>query len=189
MADGDRHDALFDEAQRFVKAFGAVFLDSLPLAGRRAMVDGVWHGAATRAAEGGTPFSCRGSGCWGCCRGKVALSAGEAADILPRLGPEVFARALASRDEDEERVICPALDPETKRCSIYEHRPLTCRAMSAVTPAEDCYPENGVKTVAQAVQPIAAVGAFCALDGIAERAPWTTLRAEIVAVALFNADP
>lgn len=131
---------------------------------RRDVADRVFEAARAAYAAAGSPFSCRGAGCAGCCRGEVATGSVEFADLVPALSGEVFARALALRGADPQTAVCPVLDPETRTCSAWERRPLICRAYNAVTPAEWCDPANGEREVASALGPLAIVGTFVALN-------------------------
>lgn len=171
--------AAFDHVRRS----GRDAVAALSLEQRRASVDQAWETARAESARVGVPFSCRGAGCWGCCRGEVVVSREELTDLLPRLGPEVSRRALAAQNADRREAICPVLDPATGKCTAWEARPLMCRAYNAVTPADWCFPErSGLRDVASAVGPLGVVGGFCLVDG--ERSlPWGTLFDAIVDAA------
>jgi Fe-S-cluster containining protein len=175
------------EVIALVRRLGLETLRSLSLVERREIVDQALADTKLYAAEDGNPVSCRGAGCWGCCRGEVALSQQEWDAIAPKLGPEVFARALASRREietSERTTICPVLDPVTKMCAVYEDRPLNCRAYHVVTPAEWCYPEIvGPREVASISGPVIVAGAM-ALAGSDPGETFTeTLAVRILAAA------
>lgn len=85
-------DAVAKAALDFLGRVGREELAGLDLEQRRALVDDVWAQVKAASELDGAPFSCRGAGCWGCCRGEVVVGASELADLLPRLGPEVFVR-------------------------------------------------------------------------------------------------
>jgi Fe-S-cluster containining protein len=103
---------------------------------------------AEAARRAGPHLACR-LGCTECCVGPFAINALDADRLrrgLALLPPEraeaVRARARAAwsvtesdwaRDDDETfyrkhaEVPCPALDPASGACGLYEHRPLPCR--------------------------------------------------------------
>jgi Fe-S-cluster containining protein len=67
--------------------------------------------------------------------------------------------AASSIEADPTHTLCPLLDPETRACSVYDERPLACRAYLAVTPVDDCYPERtGPRKVGTIMEPQALVG-------------------------------
>jgi Fe-S-cluster containining protein len=94
---------------------------------------------AEAARKAGPWLACR-AGCAECCIGSFAISALDADRLrtgLAELGardPNRAGRILeraqrfAGLPEDEaDETACPALDPETRTCELYESRPLTCR--------------------------------------------------------------
>ncbi len=107
---------------------------------------------AEAVARAGDRLACR-PGCTGCCHGPFPINGLDARRLrsgLERLDPgrarAVVERALAQMpllqpgypddfDGDEAEAYfsrhgslpCPALDPESGRCDLYEHRPLSCR--------------------------------------------------------------
>lgn len=137
--------------------------------------------ADTRRALAGTdtPITCpTRPGCWGCCRGHVDVHASEVAAIGPLVPPPAWARVVALvgklyrvRSEGEFQqllttAICPLLDPGSGTCTVYEARPLACRAYAVVTPVDDCYPERvGPRQVATPAAIFAAVGTAQAILG------------------------
>lgn len=113
------------------------------------VIDEAMSEAAARARE---RLACR-PGCTECCHGpfpingldarrlRIGLSllppeqaaaiVERAERLLPVLRPG-FPADLDSEDADEyfsrhAGLPCPVLDPETGRCDLYEHRPLSCR--------------------------------------------------------------
>lgn len=93
---------------------------------------------AEAASRGGV--ACR-LGCTECCRGAFELTA---ADVLrlregfrrlcerdAATAARLLARVDASTGGDDE--FCPALDPETGACELYEARPVTCRTFGPAT--------------------------------------------------------
>lgn len=94
----------------------------------------------------------------GCCRGEVALWPDEAPRLRPVIPQAALDRLKAQgRGAAPRWAMCPLLDPDTKRCSVYEQRPLMCRAYLALTPADHCYPEQGgLRDVLTPIEPIVA---------------------------------
>jgi Fe-S-cluster containining protein len=92
--------------------------------------------ALAEAARKSGAWLVRRRGCTECCRGSFPISALDALRlrrglaVLEAQEPERAARVRerarrANEEEDDE--FCPALDPETGVCELYEARPLTCR--------------------------------------------------------------
>jgi Fe-S-cluster containining protein len=77
---------------------------------------------------------------------RVRVRAGEAAALLLRQYPgDTANRALGEAPDDDGP--CPALDPASGMCDLYEWRPLTCRTFgpairsgNAVGTCELCFP-------------------------------------------------
>ncbi len=137
---------------------------------------------AEAASKAGAWLKCR-PGCYECCLGAFEISeldaqrlrrgladlerrdaaratrvrtrAGEAAARLRREYPDDTAeRALSEPADDDEP--CPALDPATGTCDLYESRPLACRTFgpaiqtgSAVATCELCFPGATEEEIAQ----------------------------------------
>jgi Fe-S-cluster containining protein len=91
------------------------------------------------ARKAGPWLVCR-PGCAECCTGSFAISELDANRLqtglaaLEQRDPERAARMLdrAGRfaqlaEEEADETPCPALDPDTQTCELYESRPLTCR--------------------------------------------------------------
>ena len=76
----------------------------------------------------GAQMQCR-SGCSACCRLRLSITRVEETSLRRGLAsmPESVRDVLAGRTRDENREMCPALDPEG-RCQLYAHRPLICRS-------------------------------------------------------------
>lgn len=106
--------------------------------GERELIQIVDAALAEAAAKCGAWLVCR-PGCWDCCRGPFEISQPDALRLqnglaeLERRDSDRAARLrkraraalpLAGTDHDEP---CPALDPVTGTCELYESRPLTCR--------------------------------------------------------------
>jgi Fe-S-cluster containining protein len=109
---------------------------------------------AEAARKAGAWLACR-PGCAECCIGPFAIStldaarlrrgldelarvdaeraaqvrrrAKESAERLRREFPDDTLRRVIEEDEAGEDELCPALDPETRTCDLYAHRPITCR--------------------------------------------------------------
>lgn len=95
--------------------------------------------------------------CWGCCRGEVAVWGEEAPAIAAYVTPETLDRLAAQERAgvDPREALCPALDPVSKLCTMYDQRPLVCRAYIVGTPREKCYPEEvGVAEVGLIWEPM-----------------------------------
>jgi Fe-S-cluster containining protein len=109
---------------------------------------------AEAVRRGGAWIACR-PGCAECCIGPFAVSPSDAQylrETLSQIDPLVAGRvrtraaaymaAIRSYDEDGlpedmDEVPCPALDPVTRCCDLYEARPFTCRTFGpAVRTAE-----------------------------------------------------
>lgn len=102
--------------------------------------------ATVTKASKGKVVSCK-AGCSACCQQVVYATLAEAADIAARypakiaaVGPQLVEQsARLMRDANNERFWgnqCVFL--EDGLCSIYEHRPLICRATLVVSPPEQC---------------------------------------------------
>jgi hypothetical protein len=115
-----------------------------------AAVWGVVGEELARREDGAPPPAC-GPGCSTCCRlnvGTLAVEGAAAAAHLRALAPDPAARAaelaafhdrvrwLEDRQRLAERLACPLLDAGG-RCSIHAARPLACRSVSSLDPA-DC---------------------------------------------------
>lgn len=109
---------------------------------------------AEAARRSGAWLACR-PGCAECCLGPFPITPLDARRLragLTRLEAHDAARAVRIRqraarwmgDDDEP---CPALDPETQTCDLYDARPITCRTFGpavsrgseAVGVCELCY--------------------------------------------------
>ena len=56
----------------------------------------------------------------------------EGFNLSGRIQAAVTREAIKPQDEDLKVVPCPALDQKTKLCTIYENRPIICRAFGAM---------------------------------------------------------
>jgi Fe-S-cluster containining protein len=96
--------------------------------------------ALAEAAHKAGPWLVCGAGCAECCTGSFEISGLDAHRLRSglaelevrdpvRAGSIVErARRFTELAEDEaDETACPALDPETQTCELYESRPLTCR--------------------------------------------------------------
>ncbi len=119
---------------------------------------------AEAVRRGGAWIACR-PGCFECCLGPFPISQSDATRLregLARLDDAARARvqgraaayaaAIGSYDEDGlpegmDDALCPALDPATGCCDLYEYRPVTCRTFGpavktldgAVAACDLCY--------------------------------------------------
>jgi Fe-S-cluster containining protein len=109
-------------------------------------------------------------GCHECCLGPFEIDREDAtrlregltqlAQTDPARAARLQARARASAGGDDDP--CPALDPATGRCDLYEHRPKTCRVFGtavlhpsgAITACEIIYPETPDQTIAAEADPL-----------------------------------
>jgi Fe-S-cluster containining protein len=119
------------------------------------LLGAVWAAIEEELAAGrpaGSPVSACGPGCATCCTlnvGTLAIEGAVAAALLRRSVPAIalpqLARTLLSFHdrvrwlEDRERIVariaCPFADP-AGRCTIHAARPLACRSISSLDPAE-----------------------------------------------------
>jgi Fe-S-cluster containining protein len=90
-------------------------------------------GLAEASRKAGAWLACR-PGCFECCLGPFSITTAEAellreglAAIDPDRAARVRQRARAYPADPSENEPCPALDPETGTCDLYEWRPVTCR--------------------------------------------------------------
>lgn len=104
--------------------------------------------------RGGDWIACR-PGCHECCNGPFSISDSEALRMregLSFLGEEraerirrrsaTYLAQVQSFDEDGlpegmDEVPCPALDPASGLCELYEWRPITCRTFGPAVKAAD----------------------------------------------------
>lgn len=156
---------------------------STPLSARRQIVDQVWSETKALLKGTKTPFSCLGKGCWGCCRGQISVSPREVVQIWDSMNEAAKERVKRYRDLTEgiERTaICPLLDLQTRECSVWTSRPLSCRAYNAINPVDDCYPERvGDRKTAMVASPILVISEFMLAD-MEEGEEWTTLLRALV---------
>jgi len=124
------------------------------MASDHALIQIVDAALAEAARKAGAWLACR-PGCAECCIGPFAISPLDAERLrrglsdLEQGDPERAARVrrraresserlrgaypgdtlarVLSDDDDGEDEPCPALDPETRTCDLYGHRPITCR--------------------------------------------------------------
>jgi Fe-S-cluster containining protein len=113
-------------------------------AGDRRLLAAVAETMAEAARRSGEWLVCH-PGCTQCCVGAFSISQLDARrlqqglrDLIasdPARAAAVRARAVTYVQSDEAP--CPALDPSTGRCDLYEARPMTCRVFGPVTKMED----------------------------------------------------
>lgn len=114
--------------------------------------------SAQIAESVGRPIQCPSTpGCWGCCRGEIPVSREELRRISAKMDEAAWGRVEASAEQissDPRHTLCPLLDPVTKACTVYDERPIVCRAYVAITPRSWCYPEQtGTKDTATIGEP------------------------------------
>jgi Fe-S-cluster containining protein len=109
---------------------------------------------AEAVRRGGAWIACR-AGCCECCIGPFSISPSDAArlrEAMSRVNPEIARRlrgraveylaAIASYDADGlpegvDEAPCPALDPATGLCELYDARPITCRTFGPAVKTPD----------------------------------------------------
>lgn len=109
---------------------------------------------AEAVRRGGAWIACR-PGCCECCIGPFSISQSDAARLregMARLDAVTSQRvreraanyiaAIHSYDEDGlpegmEDVACPALDPASGTCDLYDARPITCRTFGPAVKTSD----------------------------------------------------
>lgn len=126
----------------------------------------------------GSPVPCR-AGCDGCCRGEVRVSEEEVGRVVASLPPAAYHRlAEQGPGVDPRTAVCPALDPVSRRCSIYAERPLICRGYMVINHPDICHPERvGEADVALIREPLLVI--LARTTGQSE----TTLRSLMIATA------
>src|ERR1039457_6541438 len=90
--------------------------------GDRELVQIVDAALADAALRAGARLVCR-LGCTQCCHGAFTITELDALRLVA--GIEVLDRERFAEFANE--AACPALDPATGRCDVYEWRPMTCR--------------------------------------------------------------
>ena len=90
--------------------------------------------------------------CWGCCQGLVDVTQEEFDALAPLITDEALERtwkAMPIITMKAKTLVCPLLDPDTKKCTVYEERPMMCRGYMVASPLDDCYHDRvGDKEVA-----------------------------------------
>lgn len=93
-------------------------------------------------AEAREPFVACGKGCASCCHMNVSLTKAEAEKLGAAIGrkPAAISRSTSHARDEFAGSPCPFLDGEAG-CSVYAHRPLTCRKhASFFLDASPCHP-------------------------------------------------
>ena len=129
---------------------------ALPLDAQRARVQHEVDAARALLARAGRPVTC-GARCYGCCRAEVTVTEEEVDRIVPLVQPDAWFRLeLRAMDTPagRRRAFCPLLDLANGTCTVYEERPLACRAYMVTTPPSQCYPEVGEARVAKVLDPL-----------------------------------
>lgn len=160
---------LVDTARELMAQLGgSASLAAATLEEARGLVDDVFQREVAEASTSDAPITCRGIGCFWCCRGEIAVIREEADRLVERATEDQLRRAWKDRDaltstDNETRTTawCPLLDRTTGRCEQYDERPLVCRSYHVVTPPEWCSRElSGVKEVGSYPIPMALSLAF-----------------------------
>lgn len=106
-------------------------------------------------------ITCRGPGCAACCRSDVVAHPAEVAELLPHVTDAAWARVDARADMDGSELLaspCALLDPETRLCTVYAHRPGLCRVYAVTGPPEDCDVSRAVREVVRPAVPVMELG-------------------------------
>jgi Fe-S-cluster containining protein len=103
------------------------------MTGSQTLVQIVDSGLAEAVRKAGPWLACR-PGCFACCLGPFTISPDDAerlregmAAIEPDRAARIQQRARSMSDEQGDDDPCPALDPESGTCDVYEWRPIICR--------------------------------------------------------------
>lgn len=129
--------------------------------GDRQLLAAIAEATAEAARRSGDWLVCR-AGCTACCMGPFAITLLDARRLRQGLAalalsdPQrairvqsqaaAYTAAIAGSGEDPDEdglpqgmddVPCPALDPQTGYCDLYEWRPVTCRTFGPVTRTAD----------------------------------------------------
>ena len=101
-------------------------------------------------------ITCRGLGCSACCRSDVVAHPAEFSEILPHVPESAWERVASNTETGLERLTAPCslLDPDTRLCTVYAHRPGVCRIYAVVGPPEDCDTGRGPAVVARPAAPV-----------------------------------
>ncbi len=112
----------------------------------RHLLDGIATAMQEAARRSGDWLACR-PGCTQCCMGTFDITALDAmrlqrgfaalATADPPRAEQVRARVAAYPTTDLDEAPCPALDPHSGLCDLYEWRPVTCRVFGPVTRVEE----------------------------------------------------
>lgn len=160
-------------AVQLAEEIGHDVISRFTLGEAQELVGQVFADTLVQAAREKRPITCRGSGCWGCCRANVAVTSEEGQSLATRASDAALARARRDRaryenERDASRALCPLLDPVSGRCEQYADRPLVCRGYNVVTPPDWCWPENGEREVATRAEPLAVALAIIVVRGLHE---------------------
>ncbi len=112
----------------------------------RRLLDGFATAMQEAVRRSGSWIACR-PGCTQCCMGTFDITALDAmrlqrgfaalAAAAPPRAAQLRARVAAYPTADGDDAPCPALDPQTGLCDLYEWRPVTCRVFGPVTRVEE----------------------------------------------------
>ena len=101
-------------------------------------------------------LTCRAVGCSACCNCDTPAHPEEIRALVPHVSPEAWRRvaevaALPLMEMLTRR--CPLLDPGTRACTVYAHRPGVCRAYNSTENPKHCDTAFGLQTVASMAEP------------------------------------
>jgi Fe-S-cluster containining protein len=100
-----------------------------------------------------SPLSVCQSGCSNCCKLNVSVSIMEAEYIESKTGHKYNRKAREftqqRRGENSGKLLsnCPFLNVNTRTCSIYEYRPLSCRMFLTFDSADHCKTVNSTHKI------------------------------------------
>ena len=153
---------------------------------------------------GGAWIACR-PGCYECCLGPFSISSSEAQRLqhgLTALAPDAAERVrrqaaaymatISSYDPDGlpegmDEVPCPALDPATHCCDLYQARPITCRTFGpAVKMADGAVATCELCFEGASEEEIAACAVEIAPELVSEAAAGKTLFVALALSQLLN---
>lgn len=127
------------------------------------LVDELIEHKREEQAAAGEPVTCPkgdGGACWHCCTPTFPITAPELAYVQEVISEDAWDRVLAAwwleDTEKASRMPCPLLDPESKRCTVYERRPLVCRGWMVTSPVSGCAPDvqQGTRVVSHELMEI-----------------------------------
>jgi Fe-S-cluster containining protein len=100
--------------------------------------------AKDACAADGTPTTCTGKGCYGCCHGNIPVTREEVRALAGHVSDDAWDRLSAMEVSQEKGTThrCPLLDPAEKTCTVWDVAPLVCRSFSVISAPELCFRER-----------------------------------------------